>query len=236
MIRHLSTTFRINNAGRARAAACVLATLLGGTAHAQVGLSLDAGTTGVGGHVSMPLGQQLSARFGAGYLSHKFDGSTSTIDYNIDGKLRSADALLDWFPTAGNGFRLSAGLVYDANQFDVAGKPSAGRYLINGASYAATDVGVLTGAVEYGKIAPYLGIGYGKTPGAARGWGFAADLGGYYQGKGKARLDSVGCKAAALICQAIARDVAVEQAHLADQVSDVPTIYPVLRLSATYKF
>jgi hypothetical protein len=214
----------------------LLAALLAGAAQAQTGISLDAGTTGLGGHVAVPLSAQLAARFGAGYLSHKFDGSTSTIDYNINGKLRSADALLDWFPAAGSGFRLSAGAVYDANQFDVTGKPSAGRYLINGVSYAATDVGVLSGAVEYGKLAPYLGIGYGTAPATARGWGFAADLGGYYQGKGKSRLNSVGCKAAAPICQAIANDVAVEQARLADKLSDVPTIYPVLRVAVSYKF
>ena len=230
--------FRTSRFSHARLlrAAVLLTALLGGAAQAQVGISLDAGTTGVGGHLSVSLTGQLAARFGAGYLSHKFDGSTSTIDYNINGKLRSADALLDWFPAAGSGFRVSAGAVYDANQFDVTGKPSAGRYLINGVSYAATDVGVLSGAVEYGKLAPYLGIGYGTAPASTHGWGFAADLGGYYQGKGKSRLNSVGCKAAAPICQAIASDVAVEQAHLADKISDVPSIYPVLRVAVAYTF
>jgi hypothetical protein len=225
----------------ARAALTLISLLAAGTASAAgtpATLSLDLGTTGVGAHVGMPLGQQLGVRVGAGFLSHKFDGSTSTIDYNIDAKLRSADALLDWYPAAGSGFRLSAGIVYDANQFDVTGKPSAGRYLINGVSYAATDVGTLTGAVDYNKFAPYLGIGFGTAPAAmgSSGWGFAADLGGYYQGKGGSHLDSVGCKAVAPICQAIARDVAVERLNLADQVSDVPKIYPVLRISATYRF
>jgi hypothetical protein len=201
----------------------------------RVGVSVDAGTTGLGAHLSLPLGSQFGARFGAGYLSHRFDGNTSSIDYNINGKLKSADALLDWFPFAGRGFRLSAGAVYDANQFEVTGKPLAGRYLINGVNYTATDVGVLSGTVDYNKFAPYLGIGYGNAP-AASGWGFAIDLGAYYQGKGSSRLNSVGCKAMAMICQAIARDVAVEENRLADQVSDVPKVYPVLRLSLGYRF
>lgn len=219
-----------------RAAITLMSLLAAGAASAQANLSLDLGTTGVGAHVGIPLSAQFGARIGAGYLSHKFDGNTGTVDYNVDAKLRSADALLDWYPSAGAGFRLSAGAVYDANQFDVTGKPAAGRYIINGVNYAATDVGVLTGAVEYDKFAPYLGIGYGSLPTAAQGWGFAADLGAYYQGKGSSRLDSVGCKAVAAVCQAIARDVAVERVNLADQVSDVPKVYPVLRLSATYRF
>lgn len=218
----------------------LLAAVASFSAQAQVAVTADLGTTGAGAHLVVPLGSQagsqFNVRFGGGYLSHTFDGSTNSIDYRIDGKLRSVDALLDWFPAAGSGFRLSAGAVYDGNKFNVTGKPSAGRYLINGVSYAATDVGILTGAVDYSKFAPYLGIGYGNAPAAASGWGFAADLGGYYQGKGESRLNSVGCTAVALVCQAIARDVAVEQARLADQVSDVPKIYPVLRVSLSYKF
>lgn len=219
-----------------RAALMLLSVFTAGAATAQTSVSLDLGTTGIGAHLGMPLSQQFGARVGASYFSHKFDGNTSAIAYNIDAKLRSADALLDWYPAAGSAFRLSTGVVYDANQFNVTGKPMAGRYLINGVNYAATDVGVLTGAIDYNKFAPYLGIGFGNAPTAARGWGFAADLGGYYQGKGSSRLDSVGCKAAILICQAIARDVAVERLNLADQVSDVPKIYPVLRVSASYRF
>lgn len=222
-------------AASAALAGVALALAWPASAHAQVGVSLDAGTTGVGGHLALPLGERFGARFGAAYLSHRFDGSSNSIDYQIDGKLKSADALLDWFAFGGQGMRLSAGVVYDANQFKVTGKPSAGRYLINGVNYAATDVGVLSGAVDYAKFAPYLGLGYGNAP-TASGWGFAADLGAYYQGKGSARLDNVGCKAVALVCQAIARDVAVERTRLADQVSDVPKLYPVLRASLSYRF
>lgn len=216
--------------------AIVAAAFSASCAQAQVGVTLDVGTTGVGGHLVVPLGAQVNARFGAGYFSHNFEGSTDTIDYDIDGKLRTVDALLDWFPSATSGFRLSAGVVYDGNKFDVVGRPSAGRYVINGVSYAAADVGTLSGAIDYAKFAPYLGIGFGGAPASARGWGFAADLGAYYQGKGDSRLNSVGCGANVLICQAIARNVAVEQARLAEQVSDIPKVYPVLRVAVSYRF
>lgn len=219
-----------------RSAALLALVLCAQTAHAQLAVTLDAGTTGLGGHLVVPMGAQLNARFGAGYLSHTFDGTSKQIDYSIDGKLRTVDALLDWFPAAGSAFRLTGGVVYDGNKFNVTGKPSQGRYIINGVSFAATDVGILTGAVDYSKFAPYLGIGYGNAQAASRGWGFAADVGAYYQGKGKSRLNSVGCTAAALVCQAIARNVAVEESNLADSVSDVPTLYPVLRVAVSYKF
>lgn len=207
-----------------------------GAAQAQVAITADLGTTGIGAHLVVPVSPQLNARIGAGYLSHTFDSSSNAIDYSIDGKLRSADALLDWFPSTGSGFRLTAGVVYDGNKFDVTGKPKQGRYTINGVSYAATDVGILSGAVDYSKIAPYIGIGFGNALTTSAGWGFSGDLGAYYQGKGDSRLNSVGCTAAALICQAIASNVAVEQSRLADQVGDVPKVYPVVRVSLSYKF
>jgi hypothetical protein len=205
-------------------------------AQAQLAVTVDLGTTGAGAHLVVPMGTQWNARVGAAFLSHEFDGSTNAIDYRIDGKLRMAEALLDWFPVAGSGFRLSAGAVYDGNKFDLNGKPSAGRYLINGVSYSALEVGTLKGVLDYSKFAPYLGIGFGNAPAASAGWGFAGDLGGYYQGKGSARLNSVGCTASVPICQAIARNVAIEESRFADQISDVPKIYPVLRVALSYKF
>ena len=70
----------------------------------------------------------------------------------------------------------------------------------------------------------------------ATGWQFTSEAGGFYQGKGTARLVSVGCTASATICQSLARDVAVEQVKFGDQVQEVPRIYPVLRAAVSYRF
>lgn len=212
------------------------AALLSAQAQAQLAVTADLGTSGIGAHLVVPVTAQLHARFGAGVLRHTFDSSSKAIDYSVDGKLRSADALLDWFPLAGRQFRISAGVVYDGNRFDVTGKPSAGQYLLNGVSYSAAAVGILEGAIDYSKLVPYLGIGFGNAITTSRGWGFGGDLGAYYQGKGKARLNSVGCSAGVAVCQAIASHVAVEEARLAEQLNDVPKVYPVLRASLSYRF
>ena len=134
-------------------------------------------------------------------------------------------------------FHLSAGLVYNGGKFDAKGKPNnGGAYLINGVSYRAADVGILDGRLVYGKAAPYLGIGWGNALGAGAGWHFTSDLGGFYQGKGEASLANSGCTAPSAVCQAVARDVAAEQASFARQISDVPRIYPVLRAAVSYRF
>lgn len=217
-------------------AAAAAGLLLAGVAQAQVGITADLGTTGLGAHLVVPVGPTVNSRFGLNFA--KFTGSASegSIDYDVRARLRTADFLVDWYVRDNSSFHLSAGLVYNGNKFDAKGRPSAAGYTINGVNYRSADVGTLDGNLVYKKAAPYIGIGWGNAIKAGPGWGFMSDLGGFFQGKGKASLASVGCTAAAAVCQAIARDVAVEQASFASQISDVPRIYPVLRAAVSYRF
>jgi hypothetical protein len=219
------------------AAVAAAGVLLAGAAQAEVGITADLGTTGLGAHMVVPVTPTVNGRFGVNFAKFNASGSEGSIDYDVRARLRTADFLVDWYVRDNNSFHLSAGLVYNGNKFDAKGRPNnAGGYTINGVSYRSADVGTLDGNLVYQKAAPYLGIGWGNAIKAAPGWGFASDIGGFFQGKGKASLASVGCTAAAIVCQAIARDVAVEQASFARQISDVPRIYPVLRAAVSYRF
>jgi hypothetical protein len=218
-------------------AAAAAGVLLAGVAQAQVGITADLGTTGLGAHLVVPVGPTVNSRFGLNFAKFSGSGSDGSIDYDVRATLRTADFLLDWYVRDNSSFHLSAGLVYNGSKFDAKGRPNnAGGYAINGVNYRSADVGALDGSLAYRKPAPYLGIGWGNAIKAAPGWGFTSELGGYYQGRGEASLANVGCTAAAIVCQAVARDVAVEQASFARQISDVPRIYPVLRAALSYRF
>lgn len=211
--------------------------LLASAVQAQVAVTADIGSTGIGAHLSVPLASKVNGRFGLNYFNYNFNKRANAIDYAIRARLQTADLLLDWYLRENSNFHLSAGLVYNGNQFDGKGKPASnGNYTINGVSYKASDVGTLDGGVEYRKSAPYLGIGWGNALAAGPGWHFTSELGAFYQGKGDAKLVSVGCSASVLVCQALARDVAVEQVKFGDQVQDIPRLYPVLRAAVSYRF
>lgn len=211
--------------------------LLAAAAQAQVGITADVGTTGLGVHLVAPLAPTVNARFGLNGGNLNVSRSEGAIDYDIRAKLRTVDLLVDWYVRDNSSFHLSAGLVYNGSKFDAKGKPNnGGVYAINGVNYRSGDVGTLDGSLVYRKAAPYLGIGWGNAVKAAPGWNFTSDLGGFLQGKGDAKLVNTGCTAAAAVCQALARDVALEQASFARQASDVPRIYPVLRASLSYRF
>ena len=211
--------------------------LLASAAQAQVAVTADFGTTGFGAHLVAPLASTVNGRVGLNGGNFTISGSEGAVDYDIDARLRSVDFLIDWYVRDNSSFHLSAGLVYDGSKFDAKGKPNnGGGYTINGVNYRSADVGTLDGSLVYRKAAPYIGIGWGNAVKAAPGWNFTSDLGGFFRAKGEARLVSTGCTASTVACQALARDVALEQASFASQISDVPRIYPVLRVALSYRF
>lgn len=204
------------------------------SAHADLGLVGEVGTTGVGGHVVIPLSKNMNARLGMGYLSYSYSGSTRDMDYDLSMKARTYDALLDWYPKENSSFRVTGGLAYNGNKIDAQARPNAsGNYTINGNSYSAAAVGKITGQVDFGKVAPYLGVGWSKA--VEKGWSFSTDVGLLFQGSPHTSLSNSGCTAGPAACNQVAADVAKENARLSDEVSRFK-VYPVLRVGVSYKF
>jgi hypothetical protein len=214
------------------AAALALAAVLAVPAQAQVGVTLDAGTTGAGLHLVVPMETYLNGRFGVNYFKHELDKRSGNVDY----ELQTYDVLFDWYVRPGTNFRLTGGVVYNGTRFDAVGQPnSGGKFTLNGNEYTAADVGVLSGTVNFRKAAPYLGIGWGNALNPNKRWNFSADLGAYYQGNARVNLVSRGCTVSQAVCTALARDVAAEELRLAEDASDFK-FYPVLRASISYNF
>jgi hypothetical protein len=205
-------------------------------ASAQTGVSGDVGTTGIGFHVNVPLRPQLAARIGMGYLDYSHSGSTGSLDYDLGLKARTYDVLLDWYPIEHNRFRVSAGVVYNGSQIDVQAKPNAaGNYVLQGNAYSAASVGKVTGKADFGKVAPYLGLGWGKSSGSDHGWSVTTDLGVMLQGSPNTSLSNSGCNAGTTACNQFASDLAKENVALSNEVSRYK-VYPVLRIGFSYKF
>lgn len=203
---------------------------------ADLGLSLEAGTTGVGAHLTVPLAPSLNIRTGMNYLHYTSDRSAGGVDYDLKLKLHTVDLLADWYLSPGSLFRVTGGAVYNNTAFDALALPdSRGNYNLNGRSYSAAQVGKLSGKVDFRKAAPYLGIGWGNAVGPGSKWRFNADLGATFQGKPKVRLTNTGCTAVSAACTLLANDIASEQAELADDL-DALRVYPVLRAGISYQF
>ncbi|WP_288381572.1 hypothetical protein [uncultured Massilia sp.] len=210
----------------------------GSAAQAQVGaaVTLDAGTTGAGLHLVVPMESTLNGRFGANYFKHDFDKRSGNVDYTADAKLRSFDVLFDWYVLSNSSFHLTGGLVYNGNKVTAQGKPNAGgSFTLNGNTYTAAQVGTLNGEITFRRAAPYLGIGWGNALTPNKRLNFLADVGAVYQGKARVKLVSLGCTFSNTVCGNVARDVAIERADLQKNADDFK-VYPVLRARVSYSF
>lgn len=202
----------------------------------DVGVAGAVGTTGIGFHTTIPLRPNLNARLGMGYLGYTYSGRTRDMDYDLKLTANTYDALLDWYPSKDSAFRLTTGLSYNGNKIDVHARPNAsGAYTIQGRSYDAASVGKVNGNVDFNKIAPYLGIGWGRPSTKEKGWSFSTDVGVMLQGAPKTSLSSSGCTASESVCREFSNDVARENAALRDEVNKFK-VYPVLRVGISYKF
>lgn len=216
---------------------CAANLVLAAAAQAQVAVSADIGTTGVGAYLIVPMETTINGRFGLHTLSRSKDQRAAGIDYDTTTSLRTADILFDWFGVEGSAFRLTAGVIYNGNKVEARGRPGAsGNYSINGKNYSAADVGSLDGSIEFRRAAPYFGVGWGNPLAVSRKkWHLVGDLGVFVQGPPKVNLVSLGCTTSPTVCRALAQDVAAERARFEEEI-EFTRIYPVLRIGAAYRF
>jgi hypothetical protein len=206
-----------------------------GIAHADVGVTGQVGTTGASFHVDVPVRSHLSARFGTGYIDYSYSDNIASLNYDLKRKLRTVEALVDWYPFNDSVFRLSGGLVYNINRIDAFAKSNqAGNYTIQGNTYSPASAGRIEGKIDYPKVAPYLGIGWGKAD-KKKGWSFSVDVGMLRQGSPNTSLTSTGCMSPTAMCTQLASDLAKENAALANETRKYKA-YPVLRVGLRYQF
>ena len=202
--------------------------------HAQaVGVGVRAGTTGLGADLAWSVAPALALRVGYSGASWSRDVSTDGARYDSKLRLRNLSGLLDFSPLGP--FRLTGGLVWNNNSYDLRGDPGGGTYRFGGNTYAAGDVGDLRGSVTpRRRLATYFGIGYGNVAGA--GVNFYADLGVILQGTPRARLTATcGPALGAAACTQLQNDLAAEQVRVQEKLKSF-SYYPVLNLGVTIVF
>jgi len=156
---------------------------LGSVAQAGVGLTLKAGTTGVGGDLTFRLNENLNLRAGVSYFSMTKDVNESDGEIN----LLNVPVLVDWHPSKNSGFRISAGAMFSDNYLKLSADKGQ-TVNINDHDYMVTS---LKGKIDFDNtIGPYLGIGWGNAVDTSSRWHFAADIGVAFIGSPNATLDA----------------------------------------------
>lgn len=194
---------------------------------AGVGIS----TLGFGANIGYGINESFKIRGVVNYLQHSRKIKDDSLALKGTLKMFTAGVLADWHVMQ-NGFRLTGGLLYNANRLNMHGTPSK-NVTVNGRTYTPAEIGEVTGSLKFRPIAPYLGIGYDSGHKDKAGFSFTADAGVLFQGKVKGRINKM-TGAFAANSQAL-NDM---KDYVASEVNKQSLIkaYPVVSIGISYKF
>lgn len=199
--------------------------------HAEgVGVTAKVGTLGLGLQLTAGFSPVFNGRLGFNNYTYNYSTIKDNINYDVALGLKSGELLLDLHPFAG-GFRVTGGAMYNKNALNLTATP-AGTYSVGNNTYTAAQVGTLTGVVDFNKVAPYFGIGWGNAVEKGDRFSFAMDLGVMLQGAPKAVLSANGPVTS---LPTFKDDLAREEANLNASLKEFK-YYPVASVGIGYHF
>lgn len=195
------------------------------------------GTLGGGLEYVYPFNTKLALGVGINGLSYDDSIEESDIDYDATLDMQTFSLIGDYHPFA-NGFRMSAGIMQNGNEFSLIGTPTGSETVTIGDSsreYTADEIGSLESLIGFKSTAPYLGIGWGKAPASGKGWGFDADLGVLFQGSPEVSLTATCGDLSEADCDTLQEEVENEEESLRSDSDDLE-YFPVISIGASYTF
>jgi hypothetical protein len=189
-------------------------------------VSVKASTYGINLEAVRSFGASINTRLGFAFFSYSVTGGGGDEDFTYSGdlKLSSVSALADWFPFESGTFRLTGGMFVNLNKADLILTPTE-TYTMGGTTYSPADLGTLTANIEFNKVSPYFGIGFGNPTGGEPGLDFIFDIGAMYHGAPGVTMHAEGLLA----------PTAGQASKLEDNLSWF-RFYPVVSLGLSYKF
>jgi hypothetical protein len=156
-------------------------------ADADTTVAVKLSTLGLGIDAAYSVTESVDARIGLNTFGLNVNQNSNGTAFSGKLNLSSLSALADWHPMGGS-FRVSGGLMYNNNKFSMTAIPTGGSITLGGTPYAGVSA---TSTVDFAKIVPYLGIGWGSAA-KDKGFSFASDIGVMFQGAPRAAITTAG--------------------------------------------
>ncbi|HWP94355.1 MAG TPA: hypothetical protein VNL72_01275 [Gammaproteobacteria bacterium] len=211
------------------AAACLL--LPQTVPAAGTGITVKAGTLGLGLELQQALTKRFALRVGLNDYTYEYDTTKDDVNYSFDFNLESKALMLDWHPFAGT-FRLTAGMYRNDNALNGQAE-AASSYQIGNRTYTPSEIGTLYSDITFDDTATYFGLGWGISPDSDGGFGIAVDLGLLKQGTPTVDLRAEG---GTLVSDPqFQSDIQQEEQNLQEDLEEFD-VYPVVSLGLSYRF
>ena len=199
-------------------------------------LGVKAGILGIGIEGKVGLTRHLGLRAGVNYFPLKIDASSfvpdDSEDVEMDAELNmmSIAGLMDLHPF-GTGFRLSAGLLFNSNEFEMIAQPTD-DFEIGDETYTAAEVGDFIGTISFNKTNPYLSLGWDTSFNRDKGLGFIFELGAVFHGAPNADFSTNG----ALADDPELNEELVKEEDKLNEDMESFSILPILIFGLVFKF
>lgn len=194
-------------------------------------VSGKAGTTGLGGEVTVGLLTDLNARVGLNTMDFDVDEKFDDVEYELGVNFDSMSGLIDWY-IFDDSFHLTGG-VYSLNHEICLDATPTGSVEIGDITYSYSDAGMLRGKAEVDGTSPYFGIGWGNPMQSNRRWGFTLDLGVIFTDSPDVTLNSYG--GALSTDSAFLAELEKERKKIEDDLDSIK-FYPVATLGLFIRF
>lgn len=181
-------------------------------AQADSALSYRLGTFGFGLDFAQQLKPDLTLRAGYNLFVHGRTADSNGVHFDASLKINAASLMLDWH-YAHSPWRLSVGITQSGPHADANGS-ATGNITFNGQSYSADQLGTLRATIKPAHaIAPYIGMGRGRSVASADRFNLLFDLGAMYIGSPNAQVAaSCGNAVTASQCSQLLTDIQAEVA------------------------
>ena len=188
------------------------------------------GTEGVGIGYSEPLGTRDNVRVEFNGLSFSRNFNAGDLHYDATANIYHGGLYIDFFPAPDSvGFRLTAGALIGGDNVDANATSTTGIYTINGVPYSTLGESIHARA-RFPTVRPYIGIGFGHTPVARKGFSMFFDAGVAY---GRPHIDYD--VPADIVAEAGQANIDAEKQELQDK-ADKLRFYPIVKIGVTYRF
>ena len=195
----------------------------------KTSLAVRASTLGLGVEIAhtLPLAN-LTGRLAWNGYTYDTSDTIEGVPYEVELDLSSITALVDWRPW-GTMTHFTGGLVFNGNEIGATGQASA-TYDIGGMTYAAADVGNLSGRTTFDDVVPYAGVGW-NIPIAPK-TAFSIELGIVFQGAPSVTLEADGLLATDPVFQ---DELEAERSEFEKDIEDYE-YYPVVGIGISRRF
>ena len=212
------------------AAACASAA----AAQDRFAVGAQVGTTGVGLEGKFKLTDRFGVRGTLDTLQWEHELDTDDVSYDGDLDFNTAGLFVDFHPTGGP-FFISAGSYFGERKVSVDGRPRGGTVELGGQVFTAEQTGTLSGDVDFGDTAPFLGFGWDGAFNSDSRLGFKALVGAAFGDDPQANLSRTGGVALTPVLQAqLDAALAQEEREVEEEVDF--SVYPVVQLGFSYRF